>query len=182
MILVAKKPDLGVKIFHLNPMKYVLTDEDETIDIGEGEHKISIVKRKSYKKSKAYKAVQSEGLDHFVTNQAIDKSDIESRKQLYHDGNEIKKDLLWEKRLMPDNLVKRKHVQYCEKCFKENVEAGKLDQALRFMADLNDAKREKASGHNQSKYWADKALAGLKRAEKDKPKIKAQLEKIKSEL
>lgn len=109
----------------------------------------------------------------FLTDQEIDKSDLESRKQLYVDGETIKKDLDWEKRLMPDQLIKKKEIAGISKKMKTETDPVKIAV---FMSDLEEIKSKEAGIDNEEKYWAEKALAGLDRAEKDKPEVRTKLE------
>ena len=92
-----KHADGSVSFVHLNSNKYSFDGEFGKIPATE---------------SPEFVRLTSQGLGYFIT-ETQDKSDIESRVQLYHDGltDEVKKDLSWEFVLMPDAVIKKKYVE-----------------------------------------------------------------------
>lgn len=154
MKIIVKKNDGGVIIIHPNQEKF-----------GDG--------LKPYSECKTLKKYIDDGFEWFVTDQAIDKSDLESRTQLYWDGDEVKKDLLWEKRLMPSFLVKKKHIKSVNEKIDSELAKDESDviSALKLQRE-----KEKCENEKCELFWAEKALEGLDRAEVDKPVIRQKLE------
>jgi hypothetical protein len=117
----------------------------------------------------------------FVTDQIIDKSDLESRKQLYWEGTEVKKDLAWEKRLMPDQLIKRKAISNIESDIDIEIDKPIPDSVklVKLQRDKEKLSKIKAGPHNEDVIWLNKAIEGLDRkvadGESDKPEIRQKL-------
>lgn len=110
--------------------------------------------------------------------------EIEDWAQLYHENNNLKKDLSWEVRLMPDHLLKRKHLKSLSDKIETELMKDTPDPIViaRLQLDCEKCKKEKAGPHNENLFWAEKALAGLERAEIDKPVIRQKLEEKISKL
>ena len=146
--IIVKKNDGGIIILIPNENKY-----------GKGKGK------KGYSECKGLKKYIDQGLGWFLTDEDIDKSDLESRKQLYHDGDTIKKDINWELRLMPDQLIKRKSLQ-------KNFSFSDFEK--------------RAKAHNDDPYWLNKAIEGLddrvSKGEADKPLIRQKINDRLNEL
>lgn len=160
MNLIVVNQDLTIDIIFLNPKKY---------GIKEGQI--------LYSECKALKRYSNPSW--FVTDQSIDKSDLESRRQLYVEegSTEIKKDLAWEKILMPDQLIKKKHLKAIQdeidlEAAKQNPDVIKI---VKKQSELRQAQNEPAGSKNESAFWAQKAIDGLARASKPKPQIAAKL-------
>ena len=150
--IIIKNKEGGIKIVYPNPKKY-------------GEGKLPIEECKAL-----------DGLfddDWFVTDQEIDKSDMESRKQLYLDGETIKKDLTWEKRLMPDHIIKKRELSKLNDKIKLELDPAKK---IGLFLELEEMKKKKAGSHNEDVFWSEIALAGLETASMDKPDIKKKLQ------
>jgi hypothetical protein len=167
MAIIIKKQDLGVKIVHPNPGKY-----------GEG--------LKPYSECKSVQGLQPD--EWFATDQVIDKSDLESRKQLYWEGTEVKKDYEWNKRLMPDQLIKRKAINYIDSEMDKEIEKSTPDVVvlMKFQRDKDKLSKIKAGSDNEDPIWIEKAIEGLDRkvadGEPDKPEIRIKLQNKLGEL
>jgi hypothetical protein len=115
----------------------------------------------------------------FVTDQLIGKSDIESHKQLYVEPNsiEIKKDLAWEKVLMPDQLIKRKHINHLQSLLDAELDKQSPDPVtvVKMQRQIQKEHAIPASAGNDSEYWLEKSIEGLARAPKQKPEVEAKL-------
>ena len=92
-VVIFKKPDLGIIKLHFNENKF-----------GDGKRDI--------KEDSLFQKYVKMGYDYFVSDirDIPSKKEIESRRQLYHDGNTVKIDTRWEHRLMQDQLIKSKHI------------------------------------------------------------------------
>jgi hypothetical protein len=168
--IIVKKPDNGIIILYPHVEKY-------------GE----LPDQKTYSSCKGLKKYPN--MEWFVTDEDIDKSDLESRKQLYWEikngENIIKKDLSWEKRLMPDHIIKKKYLKKIEnnldvelkKDIPSEIEVAKLNRQYQKVF------QEKAGTHNENSFWIDIALAGLddrvKNGEPDKVEIRKKLQELK---
>jgi hypothetical protein len=158
--IIVVKTDGSISIIHPNQKKY--GDEDG---------------KKPYSECKMLQLYPDQ--EWFVTDQVIDKSDLESRKQLYVEAGttEIKKDLTWEKMLMPDQLIKRKHLKALQKEFEEELEKSNADPlvCMRLNSQINKDAERPAGPNNDSEFWSAKALERLSKASKAKPEIEAKL-------
>lgn len=166
-IIIRNKQTSEIDIVIPNPNKY-------------GDGKIP------YIECKALKDLDTDKFEWFLTDQQIDKSDLESRRQLYVEegSTEIKKDLAWEAVMMPDHVIKRKHIKNLNKLLEQESESETADpmKVVKLWMDVKKNSEKKASASNESPYWIEKAIEGLGRAEKDKPKIKERLEAKLAEL
>lgn len=117
----------------------------------------------------------------FITDEHIDKSDLESRKQLYCDGQKIKKDLEWKIRLMPDQLIKRKHLNKLHSKIDEELEKQNPDSIalMKLHQEREFWKSKKCGAHNDCKETSKLALKNLDKkvsdGEPDKPVIRQKL-------
>jgi len=163
--IIIKKPDLGVIRLIPNLDKY-----------GEG--------KKPFSECKGLKPYLDQGLEWFVcdNNELPSKSTLESRKQWYHDGNTVKADLSWEIRLMPDQLIKRKHIkrlqaQIDEELSKENSDPIAL---MKLQRKCDQCKEKKAGPHNEDVFWLEIAKINLDervaKGEEDKLVIREKLQ------
>ena len=102
----------------------------------------------------------------------------EHTAQLYMESDVLKSDTAWEKTLMPDSIVKMKHVANAESQLDAGLALPSPDPIamLKLQRDAEISKKEEASDTNDSLYWANKALEGLDRAETDKPAIRTKIE------
>lgn len=127
------------------------------------------------------------GLEWYVTEEDIDKSDLESRKQLYWEDNgdgttAIKKDLAWEKRVMPDQLIKKKLIERMDSEIDELLLADTPDPVvvLSKQREMDKIKKLKAGPQNEDVYWMNKAIEGLDKkvakGEEDKPQIREKIQ------
>jgi hypothetical protein len=103
---------------------------------------------------------------------------VEHSVQLHLDAGVLKSDTAWEKTLMPDALVKMKHLTDIESSLDEKLASDSPDvvTVLRLQREVDISNKEAADNSNKSLYWAGKALEGLDRAEIDKPAIRTKLE------
>ncbi|NIQ92437.1 MAG: hypothetical protein GWN93_27030 [Deltaproteobacteria bacterium] len=114
----------------------------------------------------------------FLYDGEIDKSDLESRKQLYWEGDEIKKDYAWEKRLMPNQLIKRKHIKRLRKKVGDELARTSPNpiDAIAKLLELDECRIEKAGTSNEELFWVEKAVANLDEDGHDKPEIRKKLQ------
>ena len=122
-----------------------------------------------------------EGLEWFVCNNSDlpQKSQMESRVQWYHDGNIVKVDSEWLIRIMPIQLIRKKHQAGCDK--KIDAELAKENPDVITIAKLQREK-EKCKGWTENE-WYEQALKNIDErvadGEADKPLIRKKLtEKI----
>lgn len=147
-IIIIKKEDGGVVKITPNQSKY--GDEDGKIP---------------YSECKALQPYIDEGLEWFICDHEDlpSKSDCESRKQLYHDGNSVKIDTDWSIRLMPDQLIKKKHL--ARLCKKIDAELEKETPCPISLAKLQRShsicKDKKAGVNNDDHFWSKIALENL---------------------
>ena len=110
-----------------------------------------------------------------------DLKKIESRKQLFHDGNNVKVDVAWEKNLMPDQLIKRKHLKKLHDKIREELSKESPDtiKISKFQHEYADHSNIKAGIHNEDSHWAELSLKKLDEkvanGEPDKPIIREKL-------
>lgn len=178
MRIIVKKPDSGVIIINFNEEKYGPEYKEIPDDLIEG--KINIIR--PYEECKGLKPYIELGYEWFLSDQPIDKSDLESRKQLYHDGDVVKKDISWEKSLMPDQLIKKKHLKKLgeDLDIELNSEAPDPIKTIKLQREIDKCKDHKAGVHNEDCKWCEIALEGLKHADIPKPEIEKKLkDKIK---
>lgn len=135
-----------------------------------------------YSECKALQPYIEQGFEWFWQDEQVDKSDIESRKQLYHDGNQIKKDLSWEIKLMPDQLIKKKHTRALNAELEIHLSNNDTLNALKKQREIEKIKDIKAGPHNEDSFWLQKSLDGLSRASIDKPIIRKKLQDKIAEL
>jgi len=152
--------------------------------------------KKPFSECKALKSYDPEtkvysdaGHDWFPHDGVVDESGIESSAQLYHDGtNEIKKDLNWEIKLMPDYIIKNKHLERIRADLDTELEKINPDavKVVKMQRDLDKHKEIKAGGHNEDPVWINVAIANLDKrvakGEADKPGIRQKLIDKKAEL
>lgn len=140
--------------------------------------------KKPFSECKGLKPYIDQGLEWFVcdNDDLPPKSTLESRKQWYHEGNTVKADLNWEIRLMPDQLIKRKHIkrlqaQIDEELKKENPDPIAL---MKLQRKCEQCKDKKAGNQNEDSYWLEIAQANLEeritKGESDKPLIQKKLQ------
>lgn len=173
--IIIKKPDLGVIRLIPNSDKY-----------GEG--------KKPFSECKGLKPYLDQGLEWFMcdNDDLPPKSTLESRKQWYHDGNTVKADLSWEIRLMPDQLIKRKHIKRLQAQIGQELEKENPDPValVKLQRKCDQCKEKKAGNQNEDAYWLEVAQANLDeraaKGESDKPlireKLTAKLKELKNEL
>lgn len=171
-VVIFKKPDLGIIKIHYHEDKF-----------GEG--------KRDFREDRVFKKYLEMGYDYFVTDMKNipSKKGIESRKQLYHDGDEVKFDSKWEYRLMPDQLIKSKHITRLNSKLDKLLSSKNADpiEALRIAREIEKHKAVAAGPHNTDLHWLKVADSNLdervKSGESDKPKIrkaiKAKLEDLK---
>lgn len=156
--IILVQPDTSIKIIVPNSKKY-----------GDG--------KKEYSECLALK--KEINPNWFITDQLIDKSDLESHKQLYVESGttEIKKDLGWEVMLMPDQLIKQKHLKAIQKEIDLELESTDPDilKILKKQSEIKKLQQEPAENDNSSSFWIQKAIDGLARASKPKPQIEEKL-------
>lgn len=170
MIVIQKKPDGGIKIHILHSGKFTKDASDKS--------------KRHFTKAKALKNLNSN--DYFLVDENPKPKDIESRKQLYwendSDGNpRVKIDYSWEKRIMPDQLVKKKYLARLNKNFTDSVNEQNPDtiKCLKLYSKIEECKNIKAGIHNESSFWTQVAIDGLDekvaKGEIDKPLIRQKL-------
>lgn len=160
-ILIIKKADGGIVRIIPNAEKY-------------GEDK------KLLHQCKAASVYIQDGNTFFEMEQSDfpDKSKLESRCQLYHEGDSIKIDSAWERRVMPCQLIKSKEIKYQTALIdaelaKEAPDAVELVRAQR--------KIEQVKTMTDVETY-EMAIENLARAEVAKPEIEAKLqEKVSTE-
>lgn len=94
--IILKYPDLSIQIIEPNPIKY-----------GDDEGKLP------WTECKAFKHFEHLNLPYSIVDKANIlqiKKNTESPEQLYWNGDEIKVDESWEIKLMPESLIKKKHI------------------------------------------------------------------------
>lgn len=183
MPIIVKKSDLGVVIIHPHADKYG-PEFKEVYQDG-----VLVRTIRPYSECKGLQKYINpdhpefigEVCEWFWQDESIDKSSIESRKQLYHDGNSVKADSDWSVRIMPDQLIKQKHIKALNAELDTHLDNDDALNALKKQREIEKAKVIKAGWHNEECFWAEKALQGLSRASKDKPIIREKLERIISE-
>lgn len=148
MPIIVKNEDRSVSIIHPNQKKY-----------GEGKRPYS-----------EYPTLTKESV-WFWTDQKIDKSDLESRAQLYWDGESVKKDIGWDVAVMPVDVLCRKHRSRCDK---------KLDDELAKEAPdpikIAKIQREKEKCLSWTdKEWYQQALKNMDEDGHDKKLIRKKL-------
>jgi hypothetical protein len=120
----------------------------------------------------------------YVTDEVIDKSTLESRKQLMWedvDGRTvIKKDDGWNVKLMPDQLIKKKHLDRLKAKLDAELDKEEPDTitALKLQRNLDKVKEVKIT-EQHSAFWADIALKNMDEDGISKPDIRAKLNDIK---
>lgn len=140
--------------------------------------------KRPYEDCKLIKEAIGQGLDWFLIDKKPDKSQLESRKQLMHDGDRVVVDTHWEHRLMPDHLIKRKALAKCEADLDAALSVATPDAVTvaRCQRDVEKLKREPADNGNSNKRLAQIALDGLDArvagGESDKPSIRLQLQRL----
>lgn len=103
------------------------------------------------------------------------KSTLESRRQWYHDGNQVKADLSWEKRLMPAHCIRNRHID----AINRDLDAA-LNDDSKTAKDALRLQREKEICKTWGEQeWYEQALKNLDKrvasGEPDKPLIRAAL-------
>lgn len=113
----------------------------------------------------------------FWKDEQIDKSDLESREQLYHDGtDEVKKDLTWSKVLMPTFLIKQRHIDNISKTLDTELAKDSPDAIVALKLNQQKEAAKKLDIQKDEKEIYQIAIEGLARSEKDTTAIKAKLE------
>lgn len=150
--IIVKNLDQSIVILVPNPKRYSV-DELE----------ISSGKKLHVEKCRGLKKYKDQGLEWFITDDLIDKSDLETREQLYHDGDSIKKDLSWEVMLMPDHVVKNRSIKDLEE--KIDTELSKPTpqelEVFRLNREISKLKEKKVNFYGHSLEWLSKAMEGL---------------------
>ena len=153
-IIIVKKEDGGVIKITPNQSKY--GDEDGKIP---------------YSECKALQPYIDEGLEWFICDHEDlpSKSDCESRKQLYHDGDSVKVDTDWSIRLMPDQLIKKKYLSRLNKKIDDELEKSSPDavELLKLFRLYTSCKERKAGVHNEDSFWVKTALENLEESVED---------------
>lgn len=173
MLVAFKKPDKGVIVLTLHERFGTTPD------------------KVPYTESKGFKHYADLGYPHFIVSpedrlEAF--SGLESRRQIYHEGNKLKKDLEWSVRLMPDQLIKRKLLNRIKKEMSEEAAKpeGNLQKFIKLMDQMNQTQEKKAGILNEDCFWCEKALEGLDarvaKGEADKPEVRKLLKKRIKEL
>lgn len=154
-VIIVKKIDLGVIQIVPNHEKF-----------GDG--------KRPYSELPALKKYIDEGLEWFVMDHSKfpSKDGLESRQQIYHDGNEIKVDTNWEIRLMPIHLIKEKHLEFLDD--KIDLELDKPSPDPIVIAKLQREK-EKAQDFTE-KQWYEQAMKDMDEQGVQKPVITDKLQ------
>lgn len=159
--IVIKKKDGGVAIIHPNLEIY-----------GDGNN------LKPFSEEVSLKKYLSEGHSYFLCSddEIPSKLNLESRKQLYHDGDAIKIDSAWEVRIMPTALIKQKHHAKLDTKLDAELEKPSPD-----IVSLMKMQREKDASKNWTdEEWHLQALKNLdekvQKGEPDKPVIRKKLQ------
>lgn len=181
-VIVIKKEDLGVI--------YLIPSADK---YGEG--------LKPYSECKGLQEHIDKGRDWFVceNDDLPKKSEIESRKQLYHDGYAVKIDTDWSRRLMPAHCVRKRHLAIFDKEIDAELNGQDVDikkisnvQRQREMVQIKRctcplvARDTCACTCGYELFWAETALQNLDKrvakGESDKPVIREKLQQILQKL
>lgn len=131
--------------------------------------------------------------DYVIVDTKPSKVGLESRKQLYWelDGNGntvIKQDLAWEKRLMPDQVIKKKHLDSLKARVETMLGADIVDpvELTRAQHEHTKIKDMKAGPQNENPFWINLALTNLDKrvakGESDKPNVREKLLAKKQEM
>ena len=188
MKFYVKKENQEVAIVFLNPKKYSV---DEMLVKDEVEGNVVVRKLKKYSESMAFKKIEEQGFKYKQCDGKFDKSEIESRAQIYWEdlpnGDfEVKKDLTWDVKIMPDEIIKKKLLKKLQKSLDEELAKNDGDafSALRLHREIEKLKSIKATNQNENPFWIEKAIEGLDtkvaNGESDKSKIRKILkDKIK---
>lgn len=163
-IIIVKKNDGGVAKVIPNHNKY-------------GDDKIT------YSECKGLKPYIEQGLEWFLcdNDDLPSKEGLESRKQLYHDGNSVKVDTDWSIRLMPDQLIKKKYLKKLSEKIDAELDSNVQDpiNVIKLQRQYEVCKSKKAGIHNEDCFWTELALDSLDSrvtgGESDKPKIREKL-------
>ena len=170
-VIIFKKPDLGIIQLYVNEKKF-----------GEG--------KRDFKEDPIFQKYIKMGYDYFVTDvkNIPSKKGIESRKQLYHDGDKIKVDSKWEHRLMPDQLIKKKHIDRLNSKLDNHLSGKNPDtiEVLRIHREIDKHKSIKAGPQNEDTHWLNIAHQNLdenvKNGHNDKNNIRKLLNEKISEI
>lgn len=159
-IIVIKKPDDGVIVIIPNSKKY-----------GDSFGQLPL------EKCKAIRHHIERGLEWFICDhvELPSKKTHESRKQWYHDGNTVKVDHNWEKRLMPPHCIKSRHLGKTNLKLEAEISKGKPDTIV-----ISGLILEKEKCQSMTELdWYGKALENLNQrvsvGETDKPIIRQKL-------
>lgn len=167
--IIIKKEDGGIIKLIPNHNKY-------------GDNKIP------YSECKGLKPYIEQGLEWFLcdNDNLPSKEGLESRKQLYHDGDSVKVDTDWSVRLMPDQLIKKKHLKKLSEKIDAELDSNVQDpiNVIKLQRQYEFCKSKKAGVHNEDNFWSELALENLdarvENGESDKKTIRKKLkEKIK---
>ena len=143
--------------------------------------------KRPYSECKGLQSYIDQGFEWFICDHSNlpSKLEMESRKQWYHDGNVVKCDKDWIIRLMPDQLIKRKHIKRIQAKIDAELEKEAPDSValIRLQRDCDKCGEIKAGPQNENKLWSEIALQNLDErvanGEPDKPLIRQKLmEKI----
>jgi len=170
--VIIKRPDGTLNILNPNQDKYDHKGNDPK--------KKPLLECKPLKElTKSGKKVSEEYECFAIDIDDIDVSDIEHTDQFYCDGHELKKDYGWEKNLMPDYIIKNRHINDLNNSLK--TETDPL-QAIKIFSEINDIKEKKATNKNTDVFWSELALKSLEKSSKQKPEIKKKLQQKIKEL
>lgn len=188
MIVIQKKQDGGVVIHTIHEHKFekdVSKPFLKTVTMSGKESKFLV---RDIKDAPALKNLSPD--DYFFVDSNPKPKDLESRRQLYWENDsegkpQVKIDKNWEKRIMPDHIIKQKFLKRKMATLRSELEIENPDivSAMKLRIDLDDVKNRKASSFNEDSFWLEKAVEGLDervaKGETDKPGIRAKIvEKI----
>lgn len=167
-VIIVKYPDKGVAIIHPASI------------YGDEEGKVP------YAQEKALIPFLAQGLEWFV----IDKADLpskvglDSREQLYWDGNEVKIDSDYSKILMHDGTIRRKHMKWLNEQINTELQKTSPDllKIQRWQNEYRICKEKKPKHFSRDVFWLEKALIGLERSPNEKSEIRQALQSKINEL
>lgn len=174
MQIVIKLHGMDVALLDPNPEKY-----------GDG--------KKPYSSCKGLIPYVENGFHWSVLDKRVDKSDIETREQLYWeekpDGTTlVKKDYDWAVKLMPEHIIKKRHLKRLQKELDDELEKPSPDAValIKKQRECDKCRDMKAGNQNEDPYWIEVALKNLDKrvsgGEPDKPEIRKKLQDKLKEL
>lgn len=137
-----------------------------------------------YSENKMLKSFIEQGLEWFIcdNSELPKKTELESNQQLYCEDNKVLIDTEWSKMLMPEHLIKTKIIKRKKndlesELLKEDIDPIKIIKINQEILSYQETPAYGTKLTNAHKiFWAELALVGLLRADKEKPIIKEKLE------